>query len=125
ERDREAAARALGLASAAPIELLPCGPIETVHRTSGRATVELAIATPASVPNADVDDHPLTRTIAMLRRRAEAERASMVAEVARPRRRWPVLAALLLVIGAVIGWQLARLPVAGPVIESRLTVISK
>ncbi len=125
ERDREAAARALGIPSAAPIERLPARPVEAVHQTSARATVELATATP--VPDADLD-HPLTRTIAMLRRRAEAERATVVAEVAKAPRRWPVLAALLLVIGGLVGWQLARLlPGDGtrPVIESRLTEISE
>ena len=101
ESDRDAAARALG--------------ITPVARTipTGTATVRLprvmpsGTNAPASRP-VPLDENPLARTIAMLRKRAEEERATITIIENPPQRRWPILAGIVLVIGAVIGWQLAR-----------------
>ena len=103
ESDREAAARALG--------------ITPLVRTIPTGTVTVPLDVPRVMPSGTnaplsqpvpLDANPLAKTIAMLRKRAEEERASAITVVENQPRRWPILAGIVLVIGAVIGWQLAK-----------------
>jgi serine/threonine-protein kinase len=91
EHDRDAATAALGVAPRMPRGTQP--PV--------RAT-----ASTEALPIAE-DTNPLAKTIAMLRKRAEEERAAAITMIENPPRRWPILAALVLVVGGIIGWQVA------------------
>jgi len=71
----------------------------------------------ARVLGVTLEPLPLQKVIAMLRRRAEAERATAATEpLVPPRRRWPILAGAVLVIGAAIGWHVVR-PARAELIE--------
>jgi serine/threonine protein kinase len=105
ERDREAAAVALGVTRRVSLPTVPLPPLARPR------TMPMGTGAPLSTGGIGAgvhDTNPLARTIAMLRRRAEEERAAATTESIAPGRlrRWPILACVLLVIGGLVGWQL-------------------
>jgi serine/threonine-protein kinase len=79
----------------------------------GRPRLANGTGAPASIarPTIPTGERPLARTIARLRKRAEEERAATVALAAQPPRgRQAIWAGIVLAIGALIGWHLARQP---------------